>query len=175
MTSNPLLIAFLIGALSYVLGSIPFGLIVGKLRGVDLRTVGSKNIGATNAGRILGKAWGVLVFLLDAVKGYLPVIVVGQTFEHAPLSTDLRVAIAFISVVMGHVFSIFLRGRGGKGVATGLGGVVAISSIAGGLALVAYLVGALVFKSESVPTDSGPSLITGDHVWLNRLYPGYLF
>ena len=103
--------------LSYLLGSIPNGLIFGKLIWhKDLRQFGSKNIGATNAWRVLGRKAGILIFLLDFLKGALSVklaeIFIGDAWA---------MICAGILAILGHTFSIFLKLRGGKGVATGLG------------------------------------------------------
>lgn len=123
------LIALLIG--SYLCGSIPFGLIVGRLKGIDIRQHGSGNIGATNAGRVLGRPYGYLVFLLDLMKGLAPVLCAGKLL-HGMLDAGLAsrfylcwVAIAAAAVV-GHMFPVFLGFKGGKGVATSLGVVLGI-------------------------------------------------
>ena len=103
--------------LSYLIGSIPSGLILGKLLwGVDLREHGSHNIGATNAWRTLGKGPGVLIFLLDFLKGFFSVWL-GAHFSGTPAAMVLCGMLA----ILGHSCSIFLRFKGGKGVATGLG------------------------------------------------------
>jgi len=103
---------------AYLLGSFPTGLIVGRARGVDVRTVGSGNIGATNVARALGKGWAVLVLACDALKGFLPVWGAPRLLpQHGPL----LVALAGLATIVGHMFTVFLRGRGGKGVATSLG------------------------------------------------------
>jgi glycerol-3-phosphate acyltransferase PlsY len=105
---------------SYLVGSIPFGFLIAWSRGIDLRAAGSGNIGATNVGRLLGKKIGVLVFLLDFAKGAGPVAVARWA------STDEWVAVAAgLATVLGHIFPVWLRFRGGKGVATGAG-VVAV-------------------------------------------------
>lgn len=105
------------GLLSYLLGSVPSGLICGKLFwGVDLRQHGSHNIGATNAWRTLGKGPGILVFLLDFLKGFLGVWL-GMHFSGIPIVMVL----CGILAILGHSCSVFLRFQGGKGVATGLG------------------------------------------------------
>jgi glycerol-3-phosphate acyltransferase PlsY len=112
----------LLCALSYVSGSIPFGLVLARATGVDLRAVGSGNIGATNVARALGKKWAVVVLLLDAAKGFVPVWLgrrLGLPPEH--------VALAGLAAIVGHMFTIFLRGKGGKGVATSLGVALALS------------------------------------------------
>ena len=102
---------------SYVLGSIPTGLWLGlKLRGVDIREHGSKNVGATNTMRVLGKMLGAIALVCDVSKGLIPVLVFSRMskWEYLPLACGL-------AAVIGHTASVFLRFRGGKGVATGTG------------------------------------------------------
>ena len=111
-----------------------------RARGVDLRSVGSGNIGATNVARALGRGWAIAVLIGDALKGFLPVFV-GRHF--LPQLSPEVVALAGLAAIVGHMFTIFLRGRGGKGVATSLGVALAISPPAAlcgfGLYLLAYL------------------------------------
>jgi glycerol-3-phosphate acyltransferase PlsY len=106
---------------SYFLGAVPFGFLVARLRGVDIFHAGSGNIGATNVGRVLGRRFGLLVFALDFLKGAVPVAVVGQLLPDAPWAAVAAGLAAFV----GHMFPVYLRFRGGKGVATGTG-VVAV-------------------------------------------------
>lgn len=118
-------------ALAYLLGSVPFGWLMAKtIKGVDIRTVGSGNIGATNAMRVLGKPLGITAFLLDFAKGYAPAALLGG-------GDSTRMVLLAAAAVCGHVWPIFLRFKGGKAVATGLGGIVAIDPmvavIAGGV------------------------------------------
>lgn len=108
--------------ISYLIGSIPFGLIVGKLFGKDVRKEGSGNIGATNVTRVVGKKAGLLVLVLDAIKGFLPVYYL-ITLEYDPKIVSL----VGIFAVIGHTFSVFLKFKGGKGVATALGVMLALS------------------------------------------------
>lgn len=114
---------FILGA--YFIGSVPFGLIAGfKVKGLDIREQGSKNIGATNVFRIVGKKWGITVLLLDAAKGYgacvLPLFF-GQKLE-IPFQLLLG-----MSAILGHSFPVWLKFKGGKGVATSLGVFLAIA------------------------------------------------
>jgi len=112
----------LIGA--YLVGSIPFGIIVGKgLFGVDPRTVGSGNIGAANSLRALGKWGAVLVLCGDIVKGVIPTLLAAHLLPHG----HWGIAAAGLATIAGHNWSIFLKFRGGKGVATGLGVLVVLS------------------------------------------------
>jgi glycerol-3-phosphate acyltransferase PlsY len=114
---------FLLG--TYLLGSIPFGYLIGKSRaGVDVRTVGSGNVGATNVMRTVGRAPGMLVLLLDLAKGAIPVAIAIR-MNAAPAVVG---GVALVAV-LGHVFSIFLGFRGGKGVATAIGAFLAIAPI----------------------------------------------
>ena len=106
----------LVCMLAYLLGSIPFGVVLAKFKRVDLRQHGSGNIGATNAARILGKTAGILTLAGDCGKGYLAVWIAGQLLE-----AQWAVAVAGLMAFLGHIFSIFLKFKGGKGVATGLG------------------------------------------------------
>ncbi|HET6146011.1 MAG TPA: glycerol-3-phosphate 1-O-acyltransferase PlsY [Polyangia bacterium] len=135
-----MLTAAILCAASYLVGSIPTGLLVARARGVDLRSVGSGNIGATNVARALGRGWAIAVLVGDALKGFLPVFI-GRHF--LPQLSPEVVALAGLAAIVGHMFTIFLRGRGGKGVATSLGVALAISPPAAlcgfGLYLLAYL------------------------------------
>jgi len=124
--------------LAYFGGAVPFGFLMCRLlKGVDLRQVGSGNIGATNAMRVLGLPLGLLAFALDVLKGYAPVALLG---EGDPL---WQVALGAAAVV-GHVWPVYLRFRGGKAVATGFGALLAIDPlivlVAGGVWLVLLMV-----------------------------------
>jgi glycerol-3-phosphate acyltransferase PlsY len=123
--------------LAFIFGSIPFGYVIGKLKGVDVRQHGSGNIGATNVSRVLGKKYGALVLFLDALKGALPVLilkVLGFSLEYQVLS-------GFFAI-LGHCFSPFLKFKGGKGVATGLGVFLVVSPK---ITLIAFFIFLLVF------------------------------
>jgi len=140
---------------AYLLGSIPFGLVIAHLRRVDLRSVGSGNIGATNAARALGKRWGVLVLLLDAGKAVLPVSLCRHFLIHQPpiagsaLATWLPAAAA-AAAFLGHLFPIFAHFRGGKGVATAFGAFLALEPRAALLGFLAYAVGYGATRISSV-------------------------
>ena len=156
-------------ALAYLAGSVPFGYLMARARGLDIRQHGSGNIGATNVGRVLGKKWGRICLALDILKGIVPVLasgaamgMIGGTGAGAREvdaggfwgSEDdwlwLGVAAA---AVLGHMYPVWLRLKGGKGVATGLGamlGVFPVLTAAGGAALVAWLVTARLTRYVSV-------------------------
>ncbi len=106
--------------LSYLIGGIPIGfLIAKKVKGIDLREHGSKNIGATNVGRVIGWKYGVIVLLLDAFKGALPVL--GASYFDSGFSLTTTQILLGSMAILGHTYTPFLSFRGGKGVATALG------------------------------------------------------
>lgn len=122
-------LSYIVTALvAYLLGSIPTGYLVAKARGVDIRTVGSGNIGATNAFRVLGKGFGIFVLLMDALKGWVAVqvgaSVVSQLLPEAPIEY-LRIT-AGIAAILGHNFTCWLNFKGGKGIATSAGVLIAL-------------------------------------------------
>ena len=123
---------------AYLLGSIPFGyLIVRMFEGKDIRSLGSGNIGATNVMRTLGSLGAVFTLMLDIAKGYLVVLLA----NHLEPNNSKVVALVMISVVLGHIFPIFLKFRGGKGVATSIGSLLSLSVTSG---LVVFFVFGLV-------------------------------
>jgi len=128
-------LAFLVMlVLAYLIGAIPFGVVVGKLfYGVDVRKHGSGNVGTTNVFRVLGKRAGVVVLVCDMLKGFIPAFIAAQFFN--PWAAIFIAA----APVVGHMFSIFLKGRGGKGVATGAGVVLALVPLAFLIILVIWL------------------------------------
>jgi len=105
---------------SYLLGAIPFGLLLSRGRGIDIREQGSKNIGATNVSRLLGKKLGLCTLLLDIAKGYLPMFAAGLLLGADP-NRQLVIGLCGAASITGHMFPVYLAFKGGKGVATGLG------------------------------------------------------
>ncbi len=145
---RPELLLTVVFSLAYLVGSIPFSLLIAWwVKGIDLRKVGSGNVGATNVGRAIGYRWGVVALLCDALKGLLPTLFlrVWATPAQSSLQFSLQghlAVVAGVAAILGHLFPVWLRFRGGKGVATALG-VVAILAPWGMLA--AAVVFALVF------------------------------
>lgn len=133
-------IAFLI--LAYILGSIPWALVISKLtKGIDIREYGSKNMGATNAFRVLGFKWGLLVFLLDALKGGAIVFLMDKNvfnFNYDNFSFIIHPLIYGIAAFFGHLFPIFTKFKGGKGMSTASGIVLFYSPIT-------FLIGLFIF------------------------------
>lgn len=139
--------------LAYFLGSIPFGLLIGKKKGVDVRGVGSGNIGATNVARNLGKKTGALVLLLDALKGALPTITAKVLVERGEL--ELRfLALVAIAAIIGHCYPVWLRFRGGKGVATSLGVFLVIDPALAGIGVALFATLYAAFKTASIGSVS---------------------
>jgi acyl phosphate:glycerol-3-phosphate acyltransferase len=127
---------------SYLLGSIPFGYVAGKIRGIDIRRFGSGNIGATNVVRVLGKRYGYSVFVLDFLKGF------GAVKISMSIATDGRLEwaspeifgiFAAIASVVGHSFPVWLKFRGGKGVATAAGALFGLMPVAALIAVIIWI------------------------------------
>jgi glycerol-3-phosphate acyltransferase PlsY len=139
----------ILAPVAYLMGSLPFGLLVGLSRGVDPRKAGSGNIGATNVGRLLGKRYFALVLALDMLKGLFPMVAAdfllrGQQLDATACLLWLLIGFAAIA---GHMFSIFLRFKGGKGVATSTGVMLGVFPYYTLAALVVVPVFLVVFKS----------------------------
>ena len=128
---------------SYLLGSLPFGLLLGLLfKGVDIRKVGSGNIGATNVGRALGRPWALVAFVLDFAKGWVPARLIAAGVADSPDERWILGVLCGGAAVAGHVWPLYLRFRGGKGVATGCGALVGLDPwifLGGGLVWLATL------------------------------------
>lgn len=146
-----------IAILSYLLGSIPFGLLIARTQGIDIREHGSRNIGATNVWRTLGKKWGLTTFLCDVAKGLIAVLLAKWIAAHwsvaialphghtRPEFFDPAAAgiTAAIGCILGHSFPVWLGFKGGKGVATSLGVIIGMMPLG---ALLTFLLWAVVFK-----------------------------
>ena len=150
-----MLLWFVAIAGAYLLGAVPFGVLIARSRGVDIRAHGSGNTGATNVGRVLGRPWGLLCFALDVLKGAVPVLGAGLAagLVTTPLP-DIPAADAWfwfgtaVAAVLGHMFSIFLRGGGGKGVATSFGALLAMWPLTTIPALAAFAAWAVVVRTS---------------------------
>jgi acyl phosphate:glycerol-3-phosphate acyltransferase len=157
----------------YLVGSIPFGLLIGKMRGVDIRKHGSKNIGATNCGRVCGWPFGMAAFLLDAAKGFGPTLAAAELL---PPIMDLReertfcliLVIVGASPVAGHLFPLWLSFKGGKGVATALGVVLALPMLRWP-ALAAFglwIVVTAATRYVSVGSTAAAAAFLGAYLWM---------
>ena len=127
--------SWIVGA--YLIGSIPFGYLIGRMRGVDVRTVGSKNIGATNVYRTVGHKWGFLAFFCDFLKGFLPAFLALRLASSVNENLPICVGLA---CVIGHTLTVFMKFRGGKGVATAFGMMVALATYPALLAFAVFVV-----------------------------------
>ena len=144
-------ISVLLLVLSYILGSIPFGVIIGKkLKGIDIREHGSKNIGSTNAIRVLGKPVGYLVFLCDVFKG-MAIIILVKILESCELwISPIDYLYYGASAIIGHSFSIFLNFKGGKAVATSLGVVLILSPLTAIACLIVFVIALFITGYVSI-------------------------
>jgi len=145
---------------AYLVGSTPFGVLIAKAHGKDLRSIGSGNIGATNVARALGRRWAYICFLLDMLKGLVPMLATmslaksSSTQSHAESVILLCLWLAVgCAAIMGHVFPIYLKFKGGKGVATSLGvalGLWPYYTICAAVAFAVWVVGVLLWRYVSL-------------------------
>ncbi len=144
--------------IAYFFGAIPFGLIVAKIFvKIDIREHGSKNIGATNVLRVCGKKFGIPVLILDALKGFIPVASVSM-FNCFPIPEDsipLISALTACSAVLGHTFPIYLKFKGGKGVATSSGAFLALLPATFGIAFLTFFITVLLTRYISLGSSLG--------------------
>ena len=158
---------------AYLIGSLPFGFLLARLgHGIDIRTVGSGNIGATNAARVLGARWGIAVLVLDALKGLVPVLLLPPAFFEPADSIFIHVQVACgLATIVGHMFPCWLGFRGGKGVATALG-VVAVLAWQGTLvSFVAFALVFLIWRIVSLSSIIAALAFAGMQMWLLQPAP----
>ncbi len=188
MTAETLFKFAVLPIAAYLAGSTPFGVIIARLHGVDLRRAGSGNVGATNVARVIGRKWGYFCFLLDVAKGLAPVAVAGLWCRPADGTVPAPSAqaawlLVALAAVLGHVFSFYLRFRGGKGVATALGVVIGIYPYftwAGLAALGLWIVVTLVSRYVSLGSITAavafvPLLVVFNSRHIGRLWPLLVF
>jgi glycerol-3-phosphate acyltransferase PlsY len=147
--------------LAYLLGAVPFGLLVAKSRGVDIRKQGSGNIGATNVFRCIGKGWGIFTFALDALKGFVPAFVFPRV---AGLEPELGVWLG-LAAIIGHSFPVYLRFKGGKGVATSAGMLLGIAPLAVGIGFLSWALCMVVSRYVSLSSIVA-ALAVGVAAWV---------
>jgi len=152
--------------LAYVLGSIPFGLIIARIFNIDIRRHGSGNIGATNVFRTMGPVAGIIVFTLDLLKGTLPVYLAAQITNNPWL-----IILAGLAAVLGHTYSVFMKFKGGRGAATGLGILLGVvpEIFAGALIMVILII--LITRYVSLASISTPPVVTLALILLNKPLP----
>lgn len=139
------------GTLAYLAGSIPFGYLVSRVvLKRDIREYGSGNIGATNVARVIGKQWGLVVLIADCLKGALPTLLIPGWLTDNPTAQVGLAVLSGIATVVGHMFPIWLKLKGGKGVATGLGVSLVLSWQSTVVALVVFILAITTTKRTSV-------------------------
>ena len=175
MTTNPPLLLSLLILASYLLGAIPNGLLLARLKGVDLQKVGSGNIGATNVFRCVGKGWGVLAFVLDAVKGFVPAFFFPRLLESAPPWLGLACGVA---AVAGHNWPVWLKFKGGKGVSTSAGMLLGIAPAAVGIGFAVFALAVALTRFVSLGSILAAVAVPTAYLWMNgadnRLLAGAL-
>jgi glycerol-3-phosphate acyltransferase PlsY len=164
---------------SYLLGSIPFALVIAKAHGKDLRSIGSGNIGATNLSRALGRRWAYFCFVLDVLKGLLPMLAAIR-FVSSPLGiAELFLWLAVgCAAILGHIFPIYIKFKGGKGVATSLGvamGLWPYYTICALFAVVVWAVVALVWRYISLASIAASIAFPVALILAIALTPGWNF
>jgi len=140
-----MLVLLIAGFVSYLIGSIPAGYIVGRIAGIDIRTVGSGNIGATNVTRVLGKRYGYPVFIVDFLKGFAAVgmsIMIAKRGQTGLIPSELFGVVGAVACVLGHSFPVWLGFKGGKGVAASAGALFGLMPF---VALIAVAVWLIIF------------------------------
>jgi glycerol-3-phosphate acyltransferase PlsY len=158
---NMTIAAWIISVLcAFIAGSIPFGVLIARLKGINIQEHGSKNIGATNVGRVLGKKLGIVCFVLDVLKGSIPVLVVGcitgtfgKQLDDIGTTEMLLWIIVALAALLGHMYPPWLSWKGGKGVATTFGGMVAMWSLLTVpvlLAMLAWIVSLVLWRLVSL-------------------------
>ncbi len=155
---------------AYLIGSVPFGYLAGRIRGIDLREHGSHNIGATNAVRVLGKAWGIPVFICDFLKGYVPLLLMKLHLGGDATALDTTQMLWLLGVmfalVLGHTYTCFLGFKGGKGVATTGGCLFALSPTVGCSALGMWILVMLLTRYVSLSSIMAGFAMMASAMWV---------
>jgi len=132
--------------IAYLLGAVPFGLLVAKLHGVDIRSKGSGNIGATNVLRVIGKGWGIFTLVLDALKGFIPAF-----FPPRLANLDSEWGVLFgLAAIVGHTFPVYLKFKGGKGVATSAGMLIGVALLPVGVGVLFWIICMAIWRYVSL-------------------------
>ncbi|GJQ60630.1 MAG: glycerol-3-phosphate 1-O-acyltransferase [Candidatus Scalindua sp. AMX11] len=167
-----MLLSYIFGlTLSYLIGGIPFGYLIAIAKGIDIRQHGSGNIGASNVGRILGRKYGIIIFVLDLLKGFVSVFFIPICVSKIPFPTtsgDLLVILCGLCSILGHVFPLYLRFRGGKAVATSFGVFIWLAPMAVAISLGIWIAIVLVFRYVSLGSIIGSLAIVGSVIVLDN-------
>ncbi len=141
--------------IAYLFGAIPFGLLVAKSKGVDIRSQGSGNIGATNVFRVVGKGWGICTLVLDALKGFIPAFFFPMLGKLVP-----EWGVLFgLAAIIGHSFPVYLKFKGGKGVATSTGMLLGVAPLAVGVGILVWIACMVVWRYVSLASVAAAATI----------------
>jgi len=172
--NTPLMISLTLLA-AYLMGAIPNGLLLARLKGIDLQKMGSGNIGATNVFRCVGKGWGIAAFILDALKGFIPAFVFPQLMDSAPGWLGLACG---VTAVAGHNWPVWLKFKGGKGVSTSAGMLLGIAPAAVGIGFAAFALTLLITRWVSLSSIVAAIAVPTAYIVMegtdNRLLAGAL-
>ena len=173
MSTSTIVILIAVSLVSYLIGAIPWGYLIGKRNGVDIRKLGSRNIGATNVTRVIGKWSGKLCFALDFLKGFIPVLVVTIFREKCiiPDSYGIIQMVAALSAVLGHMFPVYLWFRGGKGVSTTAGAILALAPYSFAIAGITWLVVYLISRYVSLASITAATVLPVCATLITKLKP----
>ena len=149
--------------IAYLLGALPFGLLIAKSRGIDIRQQGSGNIGATNVFRCVGKGWGIFTFTLDALKGFIPAFV----FPMLATADPVYGVLFGFAAIMGHSFPVYLRFKGGKGVATSAGMLLGIAPLAVGIGFLCWVICMAISRYVSL-SSMVAAIVVAAAVWVQQ-------
>jgi glycerol-3-phosphate acyltransferase PlsY len=168
-------IAIGLGVLSYLIGAVPNGLLMARTKGIDIRRVGSGNIGATNVFRSVSKSLGILTFFLDALKGWVPAWIFPMLVPDA--AAWLGVVYAALAIA-GHTWPVYLKFKGGKGVATSAGALIGVAPGAVGIGFLVWAVVFVLSRYVSVASIAAAVAVSAAAWWLYRcqglVLPGFL-
>ena len=163
---------------SYLLGSVPFAMIIAKCHGKDLRNIGSGNIGTTNLSRACGKKWAYLCFTLDAAKGMVPMLIAKMLISNLNPASLLIWFVVGFAAVMGHIFPVYLKFNGGKGAATSFGVAVGLwpyYSIGAAAALVTWITVVSITRYVSLASITGSIVFPITLIVAVIFYPDWTF
>ncbi len=161
-----MIISYIVGIIiSYLIGGIPFGYLIAVIKGIDIRTEGSGNIGATNVGRVLGKKYGLIIFILDMLKGFIVVFFIPAFVSSAvnilTTTDNLLVVLCGFCAVLGHAFPVYLKFKGGKAVATSFGVFIWLVPISIAIAFGVWLLTVIVTRYVSLGSMIGSLSLVG--------------
>lgn len=167
MTTFQIIIFSLAVIGSYLIGAVPFGFIIAKKRGFNIYEHGSGNVGATNVFRVVGKTWGILTFALDMLKGFIPAMVIPMLLSTIGMKdyyVPMQLACAFAAII-GHCWSIYLKFKGGKGVATSAGAMIGLAPLPALIAMVVWVIVLLIFRFVSLASIMA-AIVLAVAVWV---------